>query len=300
MNLYCAIHTAAVMQRPTSETYKELQFAVDVFNKELFDGQLPDCLITLQRRPRTGGYFSPARFGTRNGKTTDEIALNPENFALHPLLFILQVVAHEQAHQWQHHFGKPTRRTYHDREWSEKMISIGLMPSQTGRPGGRKVGQKMSDYPIPGGRFLEVANRLLSDRSFIITWYDRYPPRRPSAAELAEYAGDDDDDHHDDDDDEWHDESPPSSGLRTAQSAAASAGAAATTSTAARRPKPDWAVPAVIGGLPLPEPAKPGSGSEVTDDRSNRTRYVCSKCAVKVWGKPGLKLACLSCNVQLR
>ncbi len=54
--LYCAIHIH--MATPTSDTYAELQTAVDVFNKELFGGQLPHCLITLQRRPRTAGYMN--------------------------------------------------------------------------------------------------------------------------------------------------------------------------------------------------------------------------------------------------
>jgi predicted SprT family Zn-dependent metalloprotease len=284
------------MQRPTSETYKELQLAVDVFNKELFDGQLPDCLITLQRRPRTSGYFSPARFGTKKGQTTDDIALNPENFALHPLLYILQVIGHEQVHQWQHHFGKPTRRTYHDKEWSDKMISIGLMPSHTGEPGGRKVGQKMADYPMPGGRFLEVANRLLADRSFVITWYDRYPSRRPSASDLeADLAFDEDDDP-----DDWPGEVMALVHAAGGQTLAASASSASGTSVATRRPRPDWAVPAVMDGLALAEPPPAAEGAESPADRSNRTRYVCPKCSVKVWGKPGLQLACLTCNAQFR
>jgi hypothetical protein len=32
----------------------------------------------------------------------------------------------------------------------------GLMPSSTGKPGGARVGQKMSDYPITGGLFAEA------------------------------------------------------------------------------------------------------------------------------------------------
>jgi len=36
--------------------------AFEHFNIELFDGTLPVCLITLQRRRSTYGYFSPDRF----------------------------------------------------------------------------------------------------------------------------------------------------------------------------------------------------------------------------------------------
>ena len=35
---------------PTAQTYGELQFAYNYYNANLFAGQLPDCLITLQRK----------------------------------------------------------------------------------------------------------------------------------------------------------------------------------------------------------------------------------------------------------
>ena len=40
---------------PTREIYDELQTAYDYFNVELFGGELPPCLITLQREKRTYG-----------------------------------------------------------------------------------------------------------------------------------------------------------------------------------------------------------------------------------------------------
>lgn len=43
--------------KPTVKTYAELQLAYDTFNARLFDGQLPECLITLQREKRTYGYL---------------------------------------------------------------------------------------------------------------------------------------------------------------------------------------------------------------------------------------------------
>lgn len=254
------------MQRPTPVTYHELQLAVDTFNKELFDGTLPDCLITLQRRPRTAGYFSPLRFGTRRGQTTDEIALNPEYFAIHPLLHVLQTIVHEQVHQWQHHHGAPSRKTYHDRQWAEKMEAIGLMPSSTGQPGGRKVGQKMMDYPIPGGRFMQIAERLLADRTFVITWYDRFPPRVP---EMLDAPG-------------------------------PQPIASPSDSPASRSPPPDWAVPAVHDGVVVGERTPATPPDKQATDRSNRVRYVCPKCTAKVWGKPSMRIGCLGCGVAFR
>lgn len=161
---------------PTAQAYTELQQAYDHFNAALFGGELPPCLITFQREKRTYGYFSSRRFVHRHDKSeTDEIAINPAYFAVVPLLEVLQTVVHEMAHLWQFHFGTPGRRGYHNREWADKMENIGLMPSDTGKPGGKKTGEKMADYPIEGGPFLAAAQELMT-RDFRISWLDRFPP----------------------------------------------------------------------------------------------------------------------------
>lgn len=174
---------------PTASTYRELQQAYDSFNARLFGGSLPPCLLTLQREKRTYGYFSSQRFGNRSGHTTDEIALNPEYFAVLPLVEVLQTIAHEMAHLWQAHFGKPGRGRYHNDEWATKMEAIGLMPSHTGLPGGRRVGDCMADYPLPGGQFLKAVEALVSTDAFQISWYDRFAPSQglypPVAAAAA-------------------------------------------------------------------------------------------------------------------
>lgn len=161
--------------KPTAETYSELQTAYDTFNQFLFDNELPECLITLQRVKSAYGYFTADRFANRDGKKTDEIAMNPCYFAVVPLVEIMQTLAHEMAHLWQHHFGNPGRGRYHNVEWANKMESIGLMPSHTGQPGGNKTGDSVSDYVIEGGVFL-TACRDLFTQNFKISWYDRFAP----------------------------------------------------------------------------------------------------------------------------
>jgi predicted SprT family Zn-dependent metalloprotease len=160
--------------KPTSETYSELQLAYETFNAELFDGTLPDSLITLQREKATCGYFSRARFGNRAGAESDEIALNPSYFGVVPVVEVMQTLVHEMCHAWQAHHGKPGRNRYHNEEWATQMERIGLMPSDTGQPGGKRTGDKMADYPIAGGRFLRACELLLT-RDFQISWYDRFP-----------------------------------------------------------------------------------------------------------------------------
>lgn len=162
--------------QPTEEAYGELQAAYDHFNGELFDGRLPGCLITLQREKRTCGYFACERFVNGVGDKTDEIAVNPAYFAVVPLTEVMQTLVHEMVHLWQFHFGTPGRRGYHNKEWAAKMEEVGLMPSSTGKEGGRKVGEKMSDYLIPGGPFEAACDRLLT-AAFAITWRDRFPAK---------------------------------------------------------------------------------------------------------------------------
>lgn len=164
--------------QPTPEAYAELQLAFEHFNRTLFAGELPDCLITLQRERRTFGYFSGVRFVRRSGERTDEIAMNPSYFAIRSVRDTLSTLAHEMAHSWQAHFGKPGRRGYHNKEWAAKMEEIGLMPSNTGEPGGKKVGEHMTHYIIAGGRFDHACAELLT-REFTLSWLDRFPPERP-------------------------------------------------------------------------------------------------------------------------
>ena len=97
-------------------TYNELTIAYDHFNRELFNSQLPPCLITMQRKNKAYGYFTGGRFGRRDGKEiTDEIALNPSHFRARTVEQSLSTLVHEMTHLKQHHFGKPSRTGYHKR-----------------------------------------------------------------------------------------------------------------------------------------------------------------------------------------
>jgi hypothetical protein len=172
--VYCAMHETAppkAPHRPTEATYHALQAAYDHFNWELFGGILPCCLITLQRRGRrTHGYYSPERFGEIDGiDRADEIALNPQHFLHQPMQETLSTLVHEMCHLWQHHFGKPTRGAYHNREWAEKMKEIGLHPSSTGKKGSKEVGQQMDHYIVEDCPF-DVAAEALASHGFRLAW----------------------------------------------------------------------------------------------------------------------------------
>ncbi|KIU26967.1 hypothetical protein SR39_31100 [Methylobacterium radiotolerans] len=147
---------------PTSRTYFGLTGAYVFFNERLFSARLPPCLITLQRKNRAYGYFAGDRFGARDGtEIIDEIALNPCFFAECSVEDTLSTLVHEMVHVQQKHFGTPPRRGYHNREWARMMRAVGLIPSTSGEPGGKEIGQRVSHYIEPGGRFAQACAELV-------------------------------------------------------------------------------------------------------------------------------------------
>jgi predicted SprT family Zn-dependent metalloprotease len=150
------------MSNPTEATYTSLDTAYGYFNRWLFDNQLPACLITMQRRNGSYGYFALSRFANASSpeEWTDEIALNPAYFAHRRPIEILSTLVHEMCHLWQHHFGTPSSNSYHNKEWAAKMRHVGLLPTATGAIGGKQTGQKMTHLILPHGDFALVAAKL--------------------------------------------------------------------------------------------------------------------------------------------
>jgi hypothetical protein len=172
---------------PTKRTYGDLNRAYDFFNKRLFGGRLPRCLITMQRKNSTYGYFAGDRFGSSDsGETIDEIALNPSHFAQRSTAQVLSTLVHEMVHLWQHHHGKPSRNGYHNKQWAAKMRAVGLVPSSTGEVGGKETGQALSHYIEPGGAF-NIAYAILARRglfrvSYVELWDDEAARKMKSAS----------------------------------------------------------------------------------------------------------------------
>lgn len=182
---------------PTRTMYAGLQDAYDHMNKQLFEPTfgllLPNCLITLRATGRTHGYFSEDRFVGYNGALTHEIALNPASFACHSVEVSLSILAHQMCHLLQLIDGSAGRATYHNKEFAERMEAIGLITSDTGRPGGKRTAQQMSQYIAPDGKFIQAMRDLLAG-GYRARWADRFtgalldewdpdhPPLEPAGA----------------------------------------------------------------------------------------------------------------------
>lgn len=150
---------------PTKQQFEAFENAYQYFNVVLFGKALPPVILNLSRKSKAMGFVAPFRWKAADTDGQDrksrlhELSINPEILCM-DLIEVYSTLVHEQCHIWQHTHGNPSRPGYHNKEFAEKMIEVGLMPSTTGAPGGKTVGQNMSDYPIEGGRFLAALDNL--------------------------------------------------------------------------------------------------------------------------------------------
>lgn len=146
-----------------NETQKNMQRAYDLLNAALFNDRLPECVILIHRKRGARGYFWPEQWQSSTGDVRHEISLNPETFSARSTEDILSTLAHEMCHLEQQVYGKPSRNGYHNREWADMMERIGLIPSDTGEPGGKRTGQRMTHYIEPAGPFAAAAAHVISE-----------------------------------------------------------------------------------------------------------------------------------------
>ncbi len=137
---------------PTNAQFAAYRAMWSYFNTVLFGGALGHVILNFSRRARSLGFFAPERW-TDGKQTTHEISLNPTHLTAESAKDSASTLVHEMAHLHRHEQPNPPRGGYHDTEWADKMVSIGLMPSATGAPGGARTGYKMSHYVIAGGAF---------------------------------------------------------------------------------------------------------------------------------------------------
>jgi len=159
----------------TTNSYKTLDEAYQFFNEKLFENKLSECLITLQRRKANNlGYFRSQGYTSRtNNNKISEISLNPDTFFERTDQEILSTLVHEMVHAWHTDVEQRKDGKYHDKYWGTKMESIGLIPSNTGVPGGKKTGLQMTHYIDPNGKFLTYASEFLKDNK--LEWNGNQP-----------------------------------------------------------------------------------------------------------------------------
>lgn len=265
----------APAMKPALEAYKELQEAYDFFNERLFDSELPEILITLQRGKNTFGYFAPKRFAGKS--ELSEIAMNPSYFGSRSLADTLSTVVHEMAHAWRFYcVEKQCRGGYHDKVWANKMEAVGLMPSSTGREGGRKTGQQVSHYIMQDGPFQKAVFELLKS-GYEISWYDSYGSHDyvNSRVDSTTLSG-------------WLTEAEGDDELIERLTSTVCKTNPLSKVDAPDRVETGYAAQAAQAML---RPTAKG--------KSNRCKYTCPSCGVNAWAKPETRLNCGDCNAAL-
>ncbi|MFT3734784.1 MAG: SprT-like domain-containing protein [Rhodocyclaceae bacterium] len=244
---------------PTLEIYTALQTAFDHFNDKLFDRKLPQCLITLRSSSRAYGYMHKDRFVSVDGQRIDELGINPGYFALQSIEEVMATVVHEMVHHWQNHFGTPSESMPHNREWADKMEAVGLMPSDTGLPGGKRTGRSMNDFILPDGPFIRACAELKT-KGICLPWLDS---RLPVAPEV----------------------------VASKREELAISGQAYVSEVREEVPIERAAVTGVKLDVAPPAPR--------TSAAALRIRQVCPTCKAKAWTGPEVSLSCGDCHVPM-
>lgn len=248
---------------PTGDTYGDLMRAFDHFNATLFEGKLSPCLITLRASGRTLGYFSANRFVRPDGRLTHEIAMNCDQFGASTIENSLSTLVHEMVHQLQFEKGTAGRKAYHNQDFADSMQRIGLPTSNTGRPGGKIVGEQMSHYIDPEGLFLAECRKLI-DSGFRARWADRFATRT-----VYEYFPGD-----------------------PAPAAGEGEGTKA-------EGKPSPSAGSYQGGEPSLLAKNPELFTAPKPKDPSKTKFQCPECRVSAWGRSSLKILCIPCGLQM-
>ena len=162
----------AKIEKPTEQLMSEgMQFAYDFFNQKLFRGELPQCMITIDCRYSSAiGYFSPFSYVSDDSTLVHQINMNADFLRERTLKQSLSTLVHEQIHQLTFEVSERKKcNGYHCKKWAKEMEAVGLIPSHTGKSGGRKTGCRMTHYIQDGGLFDKACDELIAS-GFGIKW----------------------------------------------------------------------------------------------------------------------------------
>jgi predicted SprT family Zn-dependent metalloprotease len=177
----------------TTVQFKTLDDLYKFYNEALFGGRLSECIVNMSRHNNTYGFFAANRWksdGEIGENTVHEISLNPD-YLDRPFVDWHATFVHEMVHLWQQDFGHPSRAAYHNKEWAWKMEEIGLIPSETGEPGGKKTGQNMHHYINTEGLFIKAFNRLTQEtlEALRLKYLPAYPHPEPAKRRRRAVSG---------------------------------------------------------------------------------------------------------------
>jgi predicted SprT family Zn-dependent metalloprotease len=136
----------------TLKLFGALQNAYNYFKKHLFKDKLSHVVLTLNRRTKSAGYYMHSAWVDEIDIILPEININPEMLR-RGIKRVMSTLVHELCHHYQYLHGQPGRGRYHNKEFAKIMMHVGLICSDTGMPGGKQTGDRITHYITPNGPF---------------------------------------------------------------------------------------------------------------------------------------------------
>ena len=113
-----------------SDLAKVLYWWTDVFNMEFFKGQPVPVPAISFGKSKVGslGHYVIGRnsFGVKENININRVHLD------RPMWDILATLVHEMCHSWQAAYGEPSNSWFHNKEFREKMLEIGIVVNSKG------------------------------------------------------------------------------------------------------------------------------------------------------------------------
>jgi hypothetical protein len=128
--------TAPPTQAPTIQQFSAYNEAFDFFNKRLFGSKLGPALLTIARKGRSTGHFTPRKWANKAGESVHEIAISPDVLTLGveaTMTTLLALMARqlrwqEAAAAGDEKAAATVARGYHDARLVEILLELGLRP----------------------------------------------------------------------------------------------------------------------------------------------------------------------------
>lgn len=167
------------------QTHRVLDDAFRFFNEKLFDNRLPEAFLMLQRKRGAHGYFHAEQFQEReSSEFAHEISLNPQTM-FRSETEVLSTLVHEMTHLEQEEYGTPGKNGHHNKEWGDLMDRVGLEPTATGQPGGKRTGRKVTHCITPGGPFEAACAEFLGLPGNTLPWSAITPEKVEKKADTS-------------------------------------------------------------------------------------------------------------------
>lgn len=121
-------HEEQVENWDYGEASRRLYLFFDLLNERFFGASIPTPILSFKRKRGNGHYV----IGRNEIGVRENINISEEHLS-DPLAEVLATLTHEMVHAWQHNYGTPGKRNYHNKACQRKMAEIGIPCNRWGR-----------------------------------------------------------------------------------------------------------------------------------------------------------------------